>query len=806
MVTGFPGFDGGGYGPLPGDDPVLGAPEAAMHLISAMTDGATSAQRSAMYEGKLEDTLAGIMEVLLTNVATQVMTEMDAKPEWKPVMEAIRDLTTSPASPLSAGAALSAPLAAPENLAAAPPQSAAPEAPAASSAPPKEGHPAPAEPGRHAEETPRRPQDAYKEGVEQGRKMTMGSIAKKVSGPMQEHIQNHGLHTEWATQIGRDAEGNRFKSFTKIDPSTGEPVLNALGEPIQLNPGDEGYDTISTRLGRSVAMRGTAQALLAGDLGAVGALGATAARLAGPIGLTVGAVQAGASWLENQEAAAQPYKAIYGESTSTFAAKERFGTWMEGLKGWGNIGAEEARAQYQRASEMGLTGGRRDDATDFMRNMQRRFGMDTNASSAVVQSAIDQGGGTASLNQFAEAITNVSRAAVAAGRASNEAIGQFVGAQRSLSSWSAGTGGTTQLAQNLTEMSLALPRDLSKQLGGAEGLAGMLTQTNVMSMAALSGQSPTAAIFNMSDPGSINAQGLSTIDQIGDLLVRQAAQMLGMSEADFRAEINRRTGGKTVSAEEQHQIIAELAGGPDQAGVLLLGLNSIANSMLPGESDVDQAQVLNLLFTAVRGGFTMDTGDSGSGGIGSSKGVGDYDKVKKRGGVKGVWDKISGGSAYEKQRGEVLTDIGIYDGKSDGGSPLDAIVPEGAQKSVDAYVAQVAKTGQGSGATQWMLNSNNRKDILDAAGVKSLDEVTVRLPGGKDTSLPEAIKSGTDLATAAIVNSEDPSSNPTSVTHIIRLSPEADEVLRYSGPTEEQRNGVPPSGTTTPQAWTRQGR
>lgn len=834
-MAGYPGMDGGGTDPLLGGDPVLSGPEAGMHFLSSMMDAATGQQRDGLMNGRLEEQAAVIIEGMLTHLVTGALRQMSNSTQWRPVVEGISELV-SELGPSGMGGIGGlgggiVPTAKPE--AQQPPDHAVPApdmadpsakhrgAPSADPSSETTGGAHRADDGRPVYSAPEQasythPRQAFSEAREATSKMTMGQIAKKAAEPLARRVND--TSREWVgVRLETDPESEQFGDWVSV--KEGERVEglrhvdNATGDTLdQIVEGDPRYEGLAGRVARRQGLRTLASGVLAGQ-GVAGSLGAGLARVAGPVGIAVGAAQAGSNWLESQQKSSEPFRQMYGEQTSPFAARERFGEWMSGIAGFGTIGTETARQQYRAASEMGLTDDGREQATGFMGDMQRRFGINTQQSAAIVQSTLDQGDGVGALDDFAEAITNVSRAAVEAGRTSSEAIGEFVSAQATLARLTPGSGASTQLASGLTQMTYEMPQSLSKALGGASGLAqNALTQSNVMQMAALAGQSPTEALFNMADPSSTFAQGAMTMEGISNIILRQTAAFLGMSEADLKQRLSSAQSGGKLSDEEQMAAVIDLAGDRSRAGQLLMMLSNLTSRYL-GESAPPQSELINFLFELGNGAFTVkppeestSAGDPTERGKAPAKtgnatwdayaealapGEMDYDKISKPEGQAANYGPQ--GQAWNSQRNEILKNLGMLTV----GAPPNT---NGAEDSVSAYVESVGKTGSGDATLEMLLNPRNRADVLKHAGVDSLDEATFRIDG-KEMTLAEAISAGkgSQIAGASIINEERPHDQPTSVSVVLDLSPDAKDVLIANGsPTADQKSGTPPSGSLDP--------
>lgn len=807
----YPGTGGGGD-PLLGGDPVVSGQTAGMHILSLMMDKAVGEQRQALFSGELESKADSLIEGIFTRLTIKAMSQMEQSPKWAPLLESVREASsTNSSGPKSASPYPDAPHPSPSTS----PKTASGRVSknwGSPSAPPVD----PPETVEAYESTAMyHPKTAFVEGRDRGQKMTMGSIARELGEPIAKRISD--TEKEWVPVTLPDGS----KVMRLMDNKTGgrwvHPLLNMEQDDIE--EGNPLYDRIKGRAARQAGIRALAAGALTGG-GVAGSLGAAAARVAGPVGIAIGAAQAGGSWLERQQAASEPYKQIYGDETSTFAAKERFGSWLSGLEGFGTIGADSAREHYARASAMGLKGDSRDSATSFMASSQRRFGLSGEDSAQMVNQVLSQGGGTGALNDFAEAMTNVSRSAVAAGRTSEQAIKGFSAAQSYLGSIT-NTSAATGLAEVLGGVSVKLPKDLSEKMGDAEGLAkGMLTQSNVYQMAALNGEDAMVASWNLAGGGSAaTAQGARTVEQVGEQFITEVALFFGMSSEDFKAAMQAQIGTRDVSPEAVHSAIETLFGA--QMGGQLLEFLSLSVPRLFGPKEkLTGLNMLTLLSQALSKVFVVELPDPGSStpgslssrkkpspqpkgmarGLASQQAPGDMDYEQL--------DKPSvrtssrapapfGSEEWNAQREEILTNLGM------GGAHTFSQML-GAEDSVNAYIDSVGESGVGDETLEMLLNPANRKKILADTGVEKLDDLKLRL-NGKDMTLEDAIRggmSGEELRDADVVRNGGLSPQPVHV--ILDLTEPAKELVNQ-GPTDNQRNGVPSSGETRPNQWGRYG-
>jgi hypothetical protein len=782
-MLGFPGFGQGSS--MPGDDPVIPQHLLGGHMAERAADIQAGVQKVSLLSGDVENKVAMAVQGVLTGVAETVLKHMQQATGTTGQSVDLR--------PYVAGT---------------PAGHAASKTPAPLPAPPAPEAKARPEPEQH---TPTFTEQ-YKEGRERISHMTMGSVAKAAAAPAARYFserQGGWVRTDPNDPNALNALPNGEQGMYRLseDGMVGGDGTLASGQVLDaVAESSPGYGALARRSARSEAIAGNLSRFAAGE-GLAGTLGTVATRVAGPIGLAVGAAQTGGAFLEKQHAAAAHYRSAFGEDTGMFAAGDRGREWLAGIEGFGTIGGERARDQFRQASALGLRGERREGAEDFATDMFMKFGMDTSESMEIVRRSVEQG--NISLTQFSEAITEVSRSAVEAGRSSKEAIEDFTAAQNVVATNIVGGDASLAVTEQITAVTSGMDRSLVKGLGGAEGLAGAMTPTNVMGMAAMSGQSPMAAYGAMMSPATAPTQIADTLAQMGIQIATMAAQQLGMSLDDLKAAVNEKTGGKPVSEDQMAMILTELAGGQEQYGMLIMMLTQYIQRFL-GVA-VDPAQVLNTLSSALAGGFGMTS--EVKEGIGrGAKAIGKMGK-----GFGSIFGKPGKG---DTSKDDLLADMGYAPARTSSenymgqnltgenvfmGRPSET--PEDSE-AFDAYYNLVNKTGKRNKQVEALLSPENQDTILDKAGVGSIEDVKYRI-NGKDMSLTDIISSGKpgylkQLASgqAGIVPTNE-TDNPASVGDVtgirIDLSSEARRLLRVEGPSDEQRRGVPsPRYTGTP--------
>lgn len=774
----LPGF-GQGNGPMPGDDPVLPGGIVGGYAEQQARDFQTGLQQDALMSGRMTDQVTAVLKDVLTSLASATLSQLGRTPGGATAAGQGQQL-------LSWGAAPNAPTSAPANpLPTQPPPTAPPEGQAA---------PGPTGPEYY------HPGKAYQEARAGVHAMTMGSVAKQVAAPAARYFSEHT--PDWRPETNAAGEEVYVQYRPDGGPGAGERIE---GTETPANSG------AGMRIRAMTGLTSNLSALAAGR-GAVGSLGAFATRVAGPIGLAIGGAQVAGSFLESQTEKATPYRAAFGEQAGTFAGRERFGEWMAGLKGFGTIGGDRAREQYQQASALGLQGQRREGATDFATDMYMRFGMDTGESMAIVKQAIDSG--NLSLRQFGEAITEVSRSAVEAGRSSSDAIKSFAEAQRTVAGQFGGPG-SIQAATTMAAISDKLPKPVTEAMGDTKGLAEMFSVQNVQAVAAMGGQDPNAATFRATaDP---NAGAKQFFGDLGQVLVRQVAAVMGMGEQQLREAIYRETGGETISELRQKQILARLAGGEAQAGVVEQVMLQIAQQF---GYQGGLGEVVNYFFEVINGVFGYDQqttqagtragraagrafqgifGGGGGGGGGAGGGFGAYHQISQ---TTTMQPNASGYGASEQPTGEateqtnkILANIGIPQ-LSSGQLAMGALQPKPEDtEAFSAYVNYVARTGKGNAAVEALLNPDNVGALTEAADVSDAGDVRFRIGKGKsatEMTLAQIISSGRtgQLRGAEVVPTTE-GENPVPVVQLELVGDAATVLRQRRGPSDEQRSGNP---------------
>lgn len=391
----------------------------------------------------------------------------------------------------------------------------------------------------------------FSEGREVMRNMSMGSATQKAAGFMASALSQREHPWARAPQMV-----NGSMAYVQKDSETGE-ILRSV--PFNASNPESEAAAAAVRdkgIARQAHLTSAVGALgrYAGGEGVAGALGGTAARLAGPIGIAVGAVAKGFDYYNQQLAAGGEFRQIYGEDAGRFAITQRTGRQMAGLEGFfTGTGRERAMQAYTAAAGMGLTGDRLEAATDFDREMFMKHGMSTDESMRFVQ--MNANNSAVSLKELSDQIDQVGRSAVEAGRNSDQAIQSFAQISETLQGTLSAAPGVTDVAAAIQTTANRMPRNL------AAGTAASLTQAvtspdNIMLQAVMSGK-PVGATMN---EVSLNPQAALGLAVGGiDKAVEAICGLMGKTPDQLRQEISDNYGGrgpKDLSPDEKGQVLA----------------------------------------------------------------------------------------------------------------------------------------------------------------------------------------------------------------------------------------------------------
>ena len=815
MATDFPGMD-------PEVPSGLVSPQVMDQIRSILSTEQMQALSSERTVMQLEKMVEGMLTELVTAGLEQASRSPGGQDRIRQLADQMADRMTGSTSAPTASRVSSAAAAA--DVAAHSPTPEAPTYPEAAPSPDAGGSPRShrGTPGgargtfapRHRDEEVYTPFSDIKATYQEARsapvKTTMGGIRSAASRFVQ--TQTDRATGDWIPE--RDEAGN----------PTGGWILP--GDPMNFDPRDpnaEIRDYVApddprgagiARKARTASFVGSnVQSMLAGR-GLAGSLGGAAARVAGPIGVAVGAVSMVGGALEKQHQQAEFYRSAFGEDgTGMFAARDRFSEWVNGLQGFGSIGGERAREQFRQASALGLRGSQREDAMDFSGDMWKTLGIDTGESMEMVKASVDEG--NLSLTEYAETLKEVSRAAVESGRSSREAVADFNAARKQISEGVTRGDASLDIATDLSQMTDRMNKQTLTAFGGAQGLSGVLTnQQAVMYGASLSGQNPLEAAYNLEAGGERSTeQARQTLAATSGSIVQRMAAFFRISDGEMRRTAKEAAVGGVVPTDEQERIWREVWSGGSTETAFLADQQLAANLRSMGFQTGNAGDNRTMFFSMLLG--DLDQTESGDGKAKSLSVKGH--KAKK--GSEGLFgDDAKTGEFLRYKRGDedanrrALTAVA--------GSSLNW---GGAE---EAYVDEVLnKYGRGNKAIEELLKSSTSKKIEDFTGESAGDVkylVKDREGKRKELSLEEVIKSkhyrqqlntgaakikgeGNEVESVSKFTgitsdgSDDSGSRERSDSKtFIEFTGEARRFFRVAGPTDAERKGLPSGGELNP--------
>lgn len=261
-----------------------------------------------------------------------------------------------------------------------------------------------------------------------------------------------------------------------------------------------------SRIGR---VQGVVNAVGEGQ-GLTGMLGKVGGRLAGPIGLALGAGMAVNNQMIDQRKKNAFYQNIYGgENSDQFG--QRAQEW--GFSHFGTAGlmdSGEATQLFRGVSSMGLQGDSRQRALDFATSQYRNTGMEVSTSLKLIQQATDNG--VSSMTDFTDALAQVGEAAEKSHKPLKEAQEAFASTYAQLSGTFSKNADTSAIAGGLT----AMQQGLGHRLGDLN-LSGMVTgQQQQMMMASMMGVDPSQFMMDaQTNKGNVLGRGMNVaLDRI----------------------------------------------------------------------------------------------------------------------------------------------------------------------------------------------------------------------------------------------------------------------------------------------------
>lgn len=714
----FPGM-GAGTPQMPSGDPALPSALIGAYAAQQVADMLTQAQSTSILTGQVQQIMGDTLSKTVKTLMDAAMEEIQKASTNQPTVRAVasRALANHPA--MKATPNQTVPASGPSL-----PSDNQPSHPQPSGGVPEGGAP-------RSTHTPTL-KESYTEGYQGMQHATMGSVTKQAAGQVSRYIQTHGSH--WLTD---DATGD----LVRYDNTGAEVDRMARGSD-RFN-GSEGNSARRGAFLTSTLARAASGEGIAGSLGRIGAM---ATRFAGPIGIGVAGVQMAGHFLESQNQKAATYRQSFGQQgTGMFAASDRLGEFVAGLGGFGSIGGDRARDEYEQASALGLRGDQRDNARDFSRDMYMKFGMDTAQSMQIVQQSIETG--NASLDDFAKAIGEVSKSAVDAGRSSQQAVQDFVAAQKLIGTQVTSGSASTAIASNLSRITTGMSQDTAQALGGAQGLAQSMlgSPQSINMLAGIQGINPMAAQYAMQAGGATATNmGNQLVAGGAEAVIAHVAATIGMTASDMKQQARSRatrapSGAMIMSDEDENQLLLQWGRGQTGAGTLL---NVIATTMATiGRVTVASSEVRHVFFQMLLGTFGRgidQKGYSTQDAISGHKiGAGLSDSVTAAAGVRQgqqISYRAADPTSAQGGRNAAAVMSGLGYGATDQIHDID---------SVNAYISQIDKRGSSgaSKAIEALLSEKGEARLKKETGEYSNDaQFVVQTPdGAKKVSMNEVM-------------------------------------------------------------------
>ncbi len=229
-----------------------------------------------------------------------------------------------------------------------------------------------------------------RKGLSTGKNLSVSSIGQRVAGVVANKFPN------WTSPT-------KMTAFEDLAPA--DQAALAAGPADQLALAKAvGVESEGAGLGAGVGTLAET-----GDFAAAG--GATLGGLAGPVGIGIGAVGMGLHELESQRATNAAIQAQVGGSN--FSA---FGTRLQGLgfalSNLGDMGMGQSRQAFSGVTDLGLQGGNRASALDFIMSNYNNLGMSVSDSMEVLSDSVKSG--RTNLQALAATLDDVTNSAQAA--------------------------------------------------------------------------------------------------------------------------------------------------------------------------------------------------------------------------------------------------------------------------------------------------------------------------------------------------------------------------------------------------------
>ncbi len=645
---------------------------------------------------------------------------------------------------------------------------------------PPEPPPSMPEGGSGSSPEPKPPPMSFSEGREVGGSMSSlkeraFKAGAKATSQRTRAWDNEPVYHEDGTAAfyERDSSGKVTNSIP-IQGRTAEAFESAAGQV------EAAAAAGSARNNRLTYATGVLSKIGAGE-GITSALGGTVARLAGPVGVAVGIGGKAFDTVNEQTEKGAEWRRMYGEDAGRFAISERAQSWGAGVESFfKGQGAGRGRDAFNQASALGLSGERREGAQDFASDMFMKQGMSTETAMGFVE--MNAKNANISLQALGEQITQVSEAAVGAGKNSEEAITAFKNTAEALQKTVTNTGGATAISAGISDAVYSKMPTPLKTEGTQQALAGMLSESSVMMIAAQTNQDPLSLMNTIATDSSGQA-GLKTIGQGITLIVDQIINGVGLTRAGLSAFLVEQFGDRELTDDEMGQALAMLG-----AQGYALNVGTIQRTMAAMGLNLSAPDALLYFFSDLRS-------ETSIGGIG------------------------------EKASGLASMGMGLLSGKTPVGStPRKLTEAERGQAQMaaasglggdSAYSAYKAETGQTLPVVEQLMgvDSDTWKSDTGAdglGGVKFLDgDKEIFLNDVlKDESLIQKLNTGQlpikgfgnqslSLSQYADVGGGASSSAP-GLSLNVGITDEARRLLTLTGSSEAQRAGMPEGGSFSP--------
>lgn len=645
------------------------------------------------------------------------------------------------------------------------------------------------------------PGGSFSEGEEVEESYSMKTAAQRVAGVAAQAMSSRV--STWDTEptkkpdgtwafFERDSNGNPLREKALAD--TSEASVDAAQEAIA--------GASSPRNNRLAYGAGVAGRLASGS-GVGAALGSGFMRVAGPVAVGAAVVKKGFDVVNDQTEKGKEFRQISGEEAGRFAVKERTSRFGAGISSYlGGAGRERGEEAYMDSLRRGLTGERLGAATEFSKDMYLKQGMDTQTAGQFVEMNAKNSG--ISLGELAKQIEKVGKAAVGAGRNSEEAIQAFAEMTKAVQSNVSDTSGASEFTSTLSKTMLDnMPTKLSSKENQA-AYGSVLNERNIQVYAAKNNMDYKTLSRDIA-AGDEKAMGM-VVGGMSEYAAEEVCRAGGTDLAGMKAALQEAFPGQKQPPPEDVADFLE-ANYPEIYPQLIQQIfSAVAGINFP-----DPAQATDQWVAIVMGAF----GDMASGADPKRKGImGMIDKAsggqKKSPVDKGGFEEAVGSTeglskAQKKAKaGEYVRGLG--EGKGVFGSGF------GMDKNSEGYVDYLTETGDTSAGYEKFL-SMDEKDLKSKFGVDNPNDIEIVNSEGDTHNLSEIFKSPelTEEFNSGDVNvkgaggemfdlseitgldygSSSSAEGEASKEFNIGLSDEGKRLLKISGPSDAQRSGIP---------------